>query len=186
MRLTPSLGAILVSIVLQHGVLHAQTAPISPAKASSVKTASAIEPLQIVLKRSKIATVDGKEVSQSADIAKPGDILEEVATYTNSSKVPMSQLEPTLPVPVNTELVMASVKPTNAKASTDGKNFASIPLKRKIRQPNGVEIEQIVPLSEYKFLRWSVGDLAAEKSVAVSARFKVANSQPVSGSAKTN
>ena len=186
MRITHLIGALLVAMISPLGFLHAQTVPTPPVKAPAAKATLATEPLQIVLKRSKVATVDGKEVSQSADIAKPGDILEEVATYTNTSKLPMLQLEPTLPVPVNTELVMASVKPANAKASTDGQNFAPIPLKRKIRQPNGVETEQSVPLSEYKFLRWSVGELAAEKSVAVSARFKVANDQTVASSAKSN
>jgi hypothetical protein len=188
MRIKLKTGVVLVAMIStsQMAALRAQPTPTAPMKPIAAKSQSAAEPLQIVLKRSKIAVVDGKEVVQSADIAKPGDILEEVATYTNASKSTLRQFEPTLPVPANTELQIASVKPPNAKASIDGINFAAMPLKRKVRQPNGVEIEQSVPLSEYKFLRWTSGDLAAEKSVVVSARFKVANDQQGVAPSKTN
>lgn len=133
------------------------------------------EPLQVKLVRSKIVLESGREVAQSAAIATPGDILEEVATYTNLSKAPLNRVEATLPIPVSTELVMASIKPANAKASIDGKNFSKIPLTRKVRQANGVELEQPVPLSEYRYLRWYPGELAPDKPMSFSARFKVEN-----------
>lgn len=188
MRAMFKTGVVLVVLISisQLEVVRAQTTPSGSNKPAIAKNQAAAEPLQIVLKRNKIVVVDGKEVLQNADTAKPGDILEEVATYTNASKSILRQFEPTLPVPTNTELQIASVKPSNAKASIDGKNFAVLPLKRKLRQPNGVEIEQNIPLSEYRFLRWPSGDLAAEKSVVVSARFKVANDQPSGATAKTN
>ena len=133
------------------------------------------EPLQVKLVRSKIVLESGREVMQSAAIATPGDILEEVATYTNVSKAPLKSVEATLPIPASTELVMASIKPANAKASIDGKNFSKIPLTRKVRQANGVEVEQPVPLSEYRYLRWYPGELAPDKPISFSARFKVEN-----------
>ena len=136
---------------------------------------AANEPLQVKLVRSKIVLESGREATQSATIATPGDILEEVATYTNISKAPLKSVEATLPIPASTELVMASIKPANAKASVDGKNFSKIPLTRKVRQANGVELEQPVPLSEYRYLRWYPGELAPDKPVSFSARFKVEN-----------
>ena len=120
---------------------------------------------------------------QSAAIAKPDDVLEEVATYTNTSKSALKSVEATLPIPPNTELVMASVKPTSAKASIDGKSFSKLPLTRKVRQANGVEVEQPVPLSEYRYLRWYPGELQPGKPLSFSARFKVANSQVETGNA---
>lgn len=188
MRITFKIGVALVAMVSTSQMMasRAQPAASVPAQSPAAKSQPATEPLQIVLKRSKVVTVDGKEQLQGADVAKPGDILEEVATYTNASKSSLGQVVPTLPVPPNTELQIASVKPSNAKASIDGKNFAAMPLKRKLRQANGVEIEQNIPLSEYRFLRWPPSDLAAEKSVVVSARFKVANDQPGGAAAKTN
>ena len=141
------------------------------------------DPLQIVLVRAKVVVENGREVMQSAAIAKPDDVLEDVATYTNTSKSALKSVEATLPIPPNTELVMASVKPTSAKASIDGKSFSKLPLTRKVRQANGVEVEQPVPLSEYRYLRWYPGELQPGKPLSFSARFKVANSQVETGNA---
>lgn len=145
-------------------------------KATTGVQAAVAEPLAIKLVRFKVSFDKGREVMESAEIAKPGEILEEVATYTNTSRLALKSLEATLPVPANTELVMASVKPANAKASIDGKNFSTLPLVRKVRQPNGVEVEVPIPLSEYRYLRWYPGELAPDKPMSFSARFKVANS----------
>ena len=134
------------------------------------------DPLQIKLVRSKVVLERGREVKESATLAKPGDILEEVATYTNRSKAALKNLEATLPIPFNTELVMASVKPGNAKASVDGKEFSALPLVSRVRQPNGVDAEVAVPLSEYRYLRWYPGELLPGKPLSVSARFRVSNS----------
>ena len=152
------------------------------AQPKGAATSVTVEPLEIKLERAKIVSADNKETRLSAAIAKPGEILEETATYTNKSAAALKGLEATLPVPVNTELVMGSVSPANARASTDGENFSTIPLTRKIKQANGVEVEQAVPLSEYRYLRWYPGELAAQKSLAFSARFKIASdaSQAVS------
>ncbi|MBL8513355.1 MAG: hypothetical protein JNJ55_05125 [Betaproteobacteria bacterium] len=132
-------------------------------------------PLEITLARTKIALENGKEISQKADVAKPGDVIEEVATYKNTSAGALKDFVPMLPVPPNTELIMGSVKPANAKASVDGKSFSDMPLKRKVRQANGVEVEQTVPLSEYKFLRWYPGEIGPGKSQVFSARFKLSD-----------
>lgn len=157
---------------------HAQR-PFAPGKtADSRELPQSADPLEVKLVRNKIVLVDGKETAQSATIARPGEILEEIATYTNKSKSPIRKLEATLPIPPNTELLVASIKPGNAKASVDGRQFFALPLKRKVKQENGekgVEIEQLIPLREYKYLRWYPGELGGEKSVVFSARFKVSN-----------
>ena len=153
----------------------AQTGAAKAPASIAAKAQPANDPLQINLVRSKIVLESGKETSKAADVARPGDLLEEVATYTNVSKATLRNFEPTLPVPPNTELVPGSIKPANARASLDGASFSALPLKRKIRQANGVETEQVVPLAEYRYLRWYPGDLPAGKSMIVSARFKVAN-----------
>lgn len=151
-------------------------------KASVDSQRIATDPLQIKLVRSKVVNVGGREVKESAAVAKPGDMLEEVATYTNTSKAALKGLEATLPVPLNTELVLASVKPANAKASIDGKTFANVPLVQKVRQSNGVEVEQPVPLGQYRYLRWYPGELAADRSMTFVARFKLSDTPVESGS----
>ena len=48
--------------------------------------------------------------------------------------------------------------PRSAQASTDGKNYADIPLMRQIA---GKVIE--TPLSEYRYIRWNIRLLPAKK-----------------------
>ena len=154
----------------------AQTAPTAASKAAETKANPAkvaVEPVDIKLERKKVTIAEGKEVLGSASLAKPGDVIEEVATYTNLSKKSTRRVEATLPVPQYTEPMLGSILPASAKASTDGTIFAAIPLKKKVRQANGVMIEQPVPLAEYRFLRWSGIELAPEKKFVASARFRL-------------
>ncbi len=169
-------SSFLLMILTLSSVVGAQPAPASAnATRPNSKVQTNQEPLLISLVRQKVVAVDGKEVMQSAEVAKPGDVLDEVATYSNKSATSVKSLQATLPIPPNTELILASIKPNGAKASTDGSEFSALPLKRKIKQANGVEIEQLVPISEYRYLRWYPGELGAGKSLVFSARFKVAN-----------
>jgi hypothetical protein len=131
------------------------------------------EPLIVTLERKKIVITGGRESMVSAEVAKPGDVLFEVATYTNRTKKALGGFQATLPVPQNTELVEGTAEPNGALASVDGKNFSPMPLKRKAKQANGVEIEQLVPLVEYRYLRWPQGEIGPEKAVRYSARFRV-------------
>jgi hypothetical protein len=146
---------------------------LEPARAQAPAAKAAANPVEIKLDRKKVSIADGKEVLVAASVAKPGDVIEETATYTNRTKQRTYKVEATLPVPQYTELVMGSAQPINVKASIDGKQFAAVPLKRKMKQPNGVVTEQLVPLSEYRFLRWSAIDLGPEKSFVASARFRL-------------
>ena len=170
---------LLSSNPVQHSWSIAWIAPVLLALAFPVLAQKAPvgnpNPLEITLARTKIAIENGKEVSQKADIAKPGDVIEEVATYKNTSSGVLKDFVPMLPVPPNTELILGSIKPSNAKASTDGKTFSDMPLKRKVRQANGVEVEQPVPLSDYRYLRWYPGEIGAGKSQVYSARFKLSD-----------
>ena len=147
---------------------------VSAAAAQKAVTKSATDnALDIRLERSKVVIVAGKESLQSASTAKPGDVLQDLATYTNKSSRKLSGVVATLPVPLNTELVMNTVTPA-ARASVDGTNFFAVPLKRKVKQANGVEVEQAVALTEYRYLRWYPGELGPKQSVVFSAQFKVA------------
>ena len=138
------------------------------------------EPIEVKLVRHKVVTENGKEVLQAAETAKPGEILLESVTYTNRSKNAVTKLEATLPIPLNTEFQLNSNKPSAARAaaSIDGTTFRTMPLKRKVTQANGVEVEQLVPANEYRFLRWYPSELAAGKSVTYSARFKISDARP--------
>ena len=112
-----------------------------------------------------------------AATAKPGDVLEDVATYTNKTSRELVVPNATLPVPANTELILSSVNPAPALASVDGINYFALPLKTTVAEANGVVVEKPVAVSQYRFLRWLPGKLASMQSVAYSARFKVVDTE---------
>jgi len=122
--------------------------------------------------RKVVRGADGKESFAPADNAKPGDVIEYVATYRNTGKQPIRNLEATLPIPHNTEFVPGSANPANARASLDAKTFAAMPLKRTTIK-DGKPVEALVPVRDYRALRWSPADLPAEKTATYTARVKV-------------
>jgi len=115
---------------------------------------------------------DGHESRSSADSAKPGDILEYVVTYRNTTRDPVRDLQATLPIPPATELVAGSARPATARASLDSREFAAMPLKRKVKR-DGREVEESVPLHDYRYLRWSIAELRGGESMTFSARVRV-------------
>lgn len=136
--------------------------------------AQATGDLSTTLRVSRIVpAADGTESHQSADSARPGDVLEYVAEYHNNSTHVIRQLAATLPIPEGTELVPASAMPAGALASTDGTHFAPVPLTRKVLEASGKLIDQPIPYPEYRFLRWPALDLAAGKTLQVGARAKL-------------
>jgi uncharacterized repeat protein (TIGR01451 family) len=124
--------------------------------------------------RKIVRGADGGETFAPAQSAKPGDVIEYVATYRNTTAQPVRNLEATLPIPANTEVVAESARPSTAKASVDSVSFAVMPLTRKVKR-NGGETEELVPAREYRYLRWYPGELAGGKSAVFSARVKVIN-----------
>jgi uncharacterized repeat protein (TIGR01451 family) len=128
--------------------------------------------LSVVLTHQKVVTRDGKEALVAADAAKPGEVIEYQAAYQNKGSAPLRRVEATLPVPVGTEVLPNSVRPSNATASLDGITFQPVPLKRKVKQADGKEVEQLVPFAEYRFLRWSVGTLEPGKELVYMAKLK--------------
>jgi uncharacterized repeat protein (TIGR01451 family) len=130
--------------------------------------------------RKVIAAADGKESFEAATIVKPGDVIEYVATYRNTTRQPLAKLEATLPIPANTEFIAASARPASAQASLDGQTFRPMPLKRKVRAADGKETEQLVPTREYRYLRWYPDALGGEKALDFSARVRVIDDRPSS------
>jgi uncharacterized repeat protein (TIGR01451 family) len=113
---------------------------------SACALAQAASDLTTTLRVSRIVLLaDGTESHQSADAAKPGDLLEYVAEYRNTSAHVIRQLAATLPIPDGTEYVPATALPAGASASTDGTTFAPLPLTKKVMQSNGRLVDQPVP-----------------------------------------
>jgi uncharacterized repeat protein (TIGR01451 family) len=139
---------------------------------------SADGPLESRLAARKVVVADGRENLVDATDAKPGDLIEYTATYRNKGKAAIRNLEATLPVPKDTEYVPGSARPAGARASTDGKSYAAIPLKRKVKRADGKEVDEPVPLRDYRALRWYASELGGEKTVSYSARVRVIDDKP--------
>ena len=122
--------------------------------------------------RKVVAAGDGKETFAPAGQARPGDVIEYVATYRNTTRQPIRNLDGTLPIPQQTEFLPGSQKPAQANASLDGLTYAPIPLTRKV-QRDGMTVDEAVPTRDYRFIRWHADVLGAEKSVAFTARVRV-------------
>jgi uncharacterized repeat protein (TIGR01451 family) len=113
------------------------------------------------LQAHKVENVGGKVVVSSADVGKPGDLVEYAGTYRNAGAKPVEKLIATLPVPAGTSYVSGSAEPGRAEASVDGVRYAPMPLKRIVRAADGTTREEPVPVSEYRFVRWEIGALNA-------------------------
>ena len=134
-------------------------------------------PLQSRLVAHKVVVAEGRERLVEATAAKPGDLIEYVATYRNAGEDAITGLQANLPIPSQTEFVPGTARPAQAKASLDGRTFADIPLKRTVER-DGRRIEEQVPYREYRALRWIVGELGGGKSADFAARVKVMDDGP--------
>ncbi len=153
--------------------LAAMLAASTLVSAQPAATKAAAGPIETRLEQRKVTVgADGKEARAPADAVKPGDVIEYTATYRNTGKQPVKSLEATLPIPANTEFVPGSAAPAGARASLDGAAFAVLPLKRRVTR-DGKQVDEEVPVRDYRALRWFPGELAADKSVSYTARVRV-------------
>lgn len=132
------------------------------------------EPLSIKLTVHKVVIVDDREKHLPADAAQPGDLLEYRAEYRNTGRTPTTRLKAVVPVPAQgLEYLPGSASPQAVSASVDGRHFAPAPLTRAVTLPNGRREIRPVPVAEYRYLQWHLGELAPGASAVVKARMKV-------------
>jgi uncharacterized repeat protein (TIGR01451 family) len=110
--------------------------------------------------RKVVVSSVGTEVFEPADTASPGEVIEYRAVYTNRGTGTVRNLEGTLPIPAWTEYLPGTAVPTGALASIDGKIYGTLPLKRKVKYADGRQEIVDIPVAEYRFFRWNLGDLA--------------------------
>ncbi len=127
----------------------------------------------VTLAAQRVSVTNGKETLSPAAQIKPGDLVEYRATYSNAGDQPARQMLATLPVPAGMEFVGRTARPAKLEASLDGRTFAAVPLTRRVKQADGREVVRAVPLAEYRYLRWTLGTLAAKSTRTVSARMRV-------------
>ena len=127
-----------------------------------LSTAYADDALKMELTANKVVkNAEGKISYLPVRSAPTGTIIQYKATYTNTINENINDLAVTLPIPANMTFT-GEVSPASAQASIDGKNYAEIPLMRKV---DGKMVK--IPFSEYRTLRWNIKLLPAQKSAAV-------------------
>ena len=132
------------------------------ASAFLLSTAYADDALNMELTANKVVkNAEGKISYLPVRTAPTGTIIQYKAIYTNTINENINDLAVTLPIPANMTFT-GEVSPTSAQASIDGKNYADIPLMRKV---DGKMVK--IPFSEYRTLRWNIKLLPANKSAAV-------------------
>ena len=139
--------------------------PLILAMVTSVAMVSpsfAADALQMELQANKvIKQADGKVAYTPVSTAASGTVIQYKATYTNTIDKAINDVTVTLPIP-NSMAFTGEAFPASAQATIDGKNYADMPLMRKV---DGKLVK--VPYSEYKALRWNIKLLPAKKSADV-------------------
>ncbi|TXD98157.1 hypothetical protein ES754_04250 [Psychrobacter frigidicola] len=131
--------------------------------ATFLSSALAADTLKMELQANKISKgINGKSSYIAASDAKIGETVQYRAIYTNVIEQPISNVAVILPIPANMTFT-GEAKPISAQATVDGKNYADMPLMRRV---NGKVVK--IPLSEYRALRWNIKWLPASKSADVS------------------
>jgi len=132
------------------------------ASVSLMSFAHAEDALKMQLSANKVVTnSEGKVSYVPVNTTPAGTIVQYKATYSNTINQDIQDLEVVLPIPANMAF-NGEAMPASAQASIDGKNFADMPLMRKV---DGKMVK--IPYSEYRSLRWNIKLLPANKSAAV-------------------
>ena len=127
-----------------------------------LSTANADDALKMDLTANKvIKNAEAKNTYLPVRNAPAGTVIQYKATYSNTINKDIQDLAVVLPIPANMTFTGEAI-PSTAQASIDGKNYADMPLMRKV---DGKMVK--IPFSEYRTLRWNIKLLPAQKSAAV-------------------
>jgi uncharacterized repeat protein (TIGR01451 family) len=127
----------------------------------------------VALQAFKVVTTATGTKLVATDAAQPGDTIEYQVTYSNKGATAARDVLATLPVPKGgLAYVPDSAAPSAVQASLDGATFAPLPLTRTVVRA-GKQVVETVPVSEYRFLRWKLGEIKPGASTTVSSRMRL-------------
>ena len=169
---------------------------LAGALALALGSAQAADPgrgLSVELAVFRVIPAKGQDAERLEAVsgAQPGDVLEYQASYQNRQGAdqarPVRQVQAILPIPaVAAIFVPGSAWPAGAEASSDGKRFEAMPLKRWVIRPDGSRVQMDVPVAQYRALRWNLGDLAPGQSKPLAVTFKANQRGKVCNTATAN
>jgi len=138
-----------------------------------MQVASAQNNVIVAMHAFKVVTTAAGTKLVPTGAAQPGDTIEYQVTYSNNGTTLARDVLATLPVPTSGLVYIAdSAMPAAVQASADGVNYALTPLTRTVTR-NGKAVVEAIPVTEYRFLRWKLGDIKPGKSSTVSSRMRL-------------
>jgi hypothetical protein len=121
-----------------------------------------------------VAAAGQAEQRVPAAQARAGDQLEYQAVYRNPTAATVHHVLVTVPVPATgVEYLVDAPTPRADLASSDGKQFAPLPLMRVETSADGRKISKPAPGADYRFLRWDLGDVPAGATRTVRTRVQL-------------
>ena len=164
----------LVALLFSLGIgLVIALLPVS-VKAATPPVAAPAPALQLQAFKIVPAAPGRPEQRVPATEAHAGDQLEYEAVYRNPTPVPMHHVLVTVPVPANgVEYLPGTQSPSADLASSDGKQFAPLPLLRVETALDGRKVSKPAPSADYRFLRWDLGDVPAGATRTVRTRVQL-------------
>lgn len=138
-----------------------------------IQIASAQNNVMVAMHAFKVVTTAAGTKLVPAAAAMPGDTIEYQVTYSNTGTTAARDVLATLPVPKSGLVYVSdSAMPATVQASADGVNYAPMPLMRTVTR-NGKQVTEAIPVTEYRYLRWQLGDIKPGKSSTVSSRMRL-------------
>lgn len=152
----------LIALIFSLGIgLVIALLPVSARAATAADTSPAPT---LVLSAFKVVPAQPGHPEHLVDAAqaRAGDQLEYQAVYRNPTAAPVHHVLVTVPVPATgVEYVLDTAAPHADLASADGKQYAQLPLMRVETAKDGSTLRRPAPGSDYRFLRWDLGDVPA-------------------------
>ena len=167
-----SLCSLAAVAMLASSMVMAQQTPIA------IKNDPAAKQLKVDLSLERFVTVNGKEQTQNTDRAAPGEKLQYVANYHNTTHLisapgmMLNGVSAVVPIPGNMKYLGAA-SPQPSAASLDGKRYEPYPLMKRVTQSNGAVVQTPVPWDEYRYLKWDMGTIPADTQKSVKAMVQV-------------
>jgi len=126
-----------------------------------------------VLTQFLVVQEHGKEILKPVTSVSRGDVIEYRAEVVNThTEGSLTNLSLDIPVPTGATVILASINPKGAAASTDEKTFSAVPLTHKV-QRGDASVEEVVPASAYKIIRWNIPVLKPGAKTSVSVRVRI-------------
>ena len=120
-------------------------------------------PLSGSVKAFRVVTHEnGREEFQTADEARPSDVIEYRLTYANRGETTLRNVVVVDPVPAGTEyLTRSATRPYDGTVefSIDGgKTYHSWPIRIKTTNPEGKLVEVVATPDQVTHIRWNIAD----------------------------